>query len=462
MFVHEMRMQWRFWILTFGLMVLGQGCENEPANLGVSYNTFDQNYGVVLVDTIKIATSTVLLDSIPTSGTGSLLIGGYDDPKLGKLRAEGYVQVGSGDVWEPEPDAIFDSLVLVTKYSGYYYGDTTGVQTVEVRRITQSFKTYSLPRFWVDERQYSALYKEGSLYNNSTLRYDASILGSRTLRLRPGSNDSLSIRLADALGREWLELAQNKSSMITDATKFIEYFKGVSISTSSSQPTSVIGVTTAGTKVRLYYRDNDGEKQKQYVHEFPFSENLFNYTNISADRSGTVLENIMQENGELFAYRTGEEAFIQSGTGVVTKVKFPYIRKMIDLKDLLIVNQAQLILQPVKDSYSGEYPLPLNLTLFETDKSNLPLKQLYADYSVDVTQKAYISIDKELDTSTGYVFTITQYIQNLLSSEGNLEKGLLIMPSADEINTRVNRAWLNAGSGASYKVTLKIWFTQKK
>jgi len=457
-------MQWRFWILSAGLLAITQGCENEPANLGVSYNTFDQNYGVVLVDTIKIATSTVLLDSIPTSGTGSLLIGGYDDPKLGKLRAEGYVQVGAGDAWEPGPDASFDSLVLVTKYSGYYYGDTSTVQTVEVRRITQAFKTYSLPQFWVDERQYSALYKEGSLYNNSPdlSGQAASILGSRTFRPRPGSNDSLSVRLADVLGREWLELAQNKSAVITEADKFIEYFKGLSISTSTNQPTSVIGITTADIKVRLYYRENDGEEQKQFVHEFPFNENLFNYTKISADRSGTILENLTEENEELFAYRTGEEAFIQSGTGVVTKVKFPYIRKMIDLKDLLIVNQAQLIIHPVKDSYSGEFPLPLNLTLFETDKSNLPLKQLYADYSVDVTQKARISIDKEFDTSTGYVFTITQYIQSLLSTEGNLERGLLIMPSADDINTGVSKACLNAGSGPSYKVTLKIWYTQKK
>ncbi|HEX6890457.1 MAG TPA: hypothetical protein VF141_07190, partial [Chryseolinea sp.] len=59
-------------------------------------------------------------------------------------------------------------------------------------------------------------------------------------------------------------------------------------------------------------------------------------------------------------------------------------------------------------------------------------------------------------------FTITQYMQSLLSTEGNLQRGLLIMPLSDEINKGVERAYLNAGSGSAYRIKLKIWYTQKK
>ena len=99
------------------------------------------------MDTIKVAASTVLLDSIPTSGTGSILIGGYSDPKLGVLSAEGYIQVGIGDAWDPADNAIYDSLVLVMNYSGYHYGDTSNAQTFIARRITEPFKTYSCHSF---------------------------------------------------------------------------------------------------------------------------------------------------------------------------------------------------------------------------------------------------------------------------------------------------------------------------
>ncbi|MBA4053802.1 MAG: hypothetical protein C0490_03745 [Marivirga sp.] len=455
-------MRLRFYFLGIVLVLFVGACNNEPSGLGVAYSVFDKSYGVVLVDTITVDVSTVLLDSIPTSGTGTLLIGGYQDSKLGTTQSEGYIQVGIGESWEPASNAVFDSLVLVARYSGYYYGDTTVAQTFEARRVTQTFKTYSLPQFWVDERQYSALFTEGSLYNSSSIRYDLSPLGSKTIRVRPGSPDSLSIRLDDNLGREWLQLAQSKSLSITNQEKFLEYFKGFAISAASAQPSCMIGFTTSDIKVRLYYKQYSNEALKQQYHEFPFGSDLFNYSKITTDRSGTVLEGLSQDNNVLSTRDTGDEAFIQSGTGVVTKVTFPHINKMIDLEDLLMVNQAQLVISPIKKTFSKDYPLPVSLTLFETNKSNLPLTRAYADYSVDTYQSAYISFDTEFDTSTGYIFTITQYVQKLLTTEGNLDKGFLIMPPPDEINQTVNKAYLGAGTNGTYQVKLKVWYTQKQ
>jgi hypothetical protein len=454
-------MNWNFKLTCFAVIAFVTSCNNDPGSLGLAYSTVDKDYAVILIDTIKVAASTVLLDSIPTSGTGSILIGGYSDPKLGVLKAEGYFQVGVGDAWEPADNAIYDSLVLVVNYSGYHYGDTSNTGTFIVHRITAPFKTYNLTQFWVDERQYSALYQQSSLYNSSAIRYDVSVLGSKTFRPRPNSDDSVTIRLEDGLGREWFDLAKNESVTITQQDKFIEYFKGLSIAM-SSVPEAVLGFAADEIKVRLYYREYADEKLVQRVHEFPFTANLSYYTRISADRTGTALEFLNNDNDELSAGKTEDEVFVQAGTGVVAKVSFPYIRKMIDLEDLLIVNEAKLILEPVADSYNEKFSLPRNLTLFETDKSNLPLAQIYADYNVTEVQRASISIDPEFDKTSGYVFTITQYMQSLLSTEGNLQRGLLIMPLLDEINKGVERAYLNAGTGSAYRIKLKIWYTQKK
>ena len=196
----------------------------------------------------------------------------------------------------------------------------------------------------------------------------------------------------------------------------------------------MLGFSPDSVKLRIYYSEYSNDILKQKSTEFPFSTGLFNYSKIVSDRSGTTLENLTPSNKELPANLTNGESFLQAGTGIATKLIFPSVQKLIDLKTLLIVNQAQLILEPVKDTYSLEYPLPKNLTLFQTDKSNLPIRQLNADYSVD-GQSASISFDEEFDTNSGYVFSITQYMQNLLSTEGNLDQGLLVIPLQSEIGT---------------------------
>ena len=80
--LHHKCMNWNFILTWFGVITVFIACNNEPGSLGVAYSTVDKDYAVVLVDTIKVAASTVLLDSIPTSGTGSILIGRYSDPNL--------------------------------------------------------------------------------------------------------------------------------------------------------------------------------------------------------------------------------------------------------------------------------------------------------------------------------------------------------------------------------------------
>ena len=450
----------RFTLTWSVVMATFTGCENEPGSLGLGNSVFDNNYSVALVDSIKVVASTVLLDSIPTSGTGSILIGGYSDPKLGVLSAEGYIQFNNGEAWEPPDHAIFDSVVLTLNYSGYYYGDTSQTQTFVARRITQAFKTYDLPQFWVDERQYSSLYQASSLYNSSAIRYEASMLGTKTFDPRPNSIDSLTIRVNDDLGKEWLSLAKEQSVNITQTDKFLEYFKGISISATSPSE-AVVGFNTVDAKIRLYYKEYSDETLVQKFHEFPIGTTLPYYTKISSDRSGKILESLKNGSDEIFSNKSDDQVFIQSGTGIVVKVTFPYIRRMIDLDNILLVNQAQLILEPTKDSYDGVFSLPPSLTLFETDKSNLPLKQLFADYNVTEEQKASISIDHEFDKTSGYVFTITEYMQDMLSSEGNLQKGLLIMPPSDEIGKRVERTYLNAGGRTDFRVKLRVWYTRR-
>ena len=415
---------------------------------------------MMVVDTMTVQVSTVLLDSIPTSSTGLMLMGGYSDPMLGNLTAKGYIQV-SNPTWAPATVAFFDSLVLRTAYSGYYYGDTTQVQTIEVHRVTKDFKTYDLPFYWYNEGQYSAFYKASSLYNTTKTPVESTPLGSRQVILRPLGKDTLQIRLDDALGKEWLAGTQAQLPNLVETARFLTYFKGVSIENASAQPSCVVGLNTDGMKIRLYYKEYVEDKLTQKYQDFAFSTSLFNYSSIQADRSATNLKDI-ETTGEVISTASDDQVYVQAGTGLVTKIRFPHVHKTIDGTQTLLVNQAQLLIEPVKDSFDKDRPYPKTLTIYKTDRSNLPLAQLSADYNPSAGQSASYSQDKEYQTSSGYTFNITQYVTGLVGTEGNTDNALLLMAPGTELNTKVNKIYLGVkNSGTTYRVKLKIWYTRK-
>lgn len=450
-------MKLKYGWLVFVFLGFLASCTNDPNTLGLSNSTFTSDYRVIVVDTITIKVSTVLLDSFPTSNTGLLLIGGYNDSQLGRMDGVGYVQIGTGTTWSPPTDAVFDSLNFIAHYSGYAYGDTTINHTISVSRIVQPFQFYTLPEFWINENQYSSLYTSGSKFNSSAMRYDAQPLGTRTVRIRPHSKDSIVVRLNDDLGKEWLRLTKEQSPDLVEANRFMDYFKGISVNSANSA-NSVIGINTENLKIRLYYKTYVAEKLTQQYHDFTFAAGQYNYTRFISDRTDTPLSALSLANNAIPSENTNGMSFVQSGSGLVTKLTFPYLTKLLRLTNVLLVNQAQLIIEPVKDSFTAEYPLPSSLTLYYTDKTNLPLKRVTANYNANAYQTATISFDNEFDTSTGYQFTVTQLAQSLLSTEASTDRGLLVMPTVDELSKSAVRAYF--GHSGNYRVKLKVWYTK--
>src|SRR6187551_2831865 len=81
------------------LFTLGLSSCQQDAGFLTLPDDLDKNYSLAYTDTITLATSTVLLDSIPTSNTGALLFGKYQDPKLGLVDAKAFFQVGPATKW---------------------------------------------------------------------------------------------------------------------------------------------------------------------------------------------------------------------------------------------------------------------------------------------------------------------------------------------------------------------------
>jgi hypothetical protein len=148
--------------------------------------------GVFVTENIPLTTSTVLVDSVPTSGSNYLLAGQYQHPRLGTITAKSFFLpiYTTDDPPAFEAGATVDSLVLVLGYD-YATGNTVVEQQVNVHLLTDS----------IQRRPY---------FRSESLPYNPEVVGSTTFKLQlelPDTTKSLPtvrVRLPQSLGERLL------------------------------------------------------------------------------------------------------------------------------------------------------------------------------------------------------------------------------------------------------------------
>ena len=448
-------------VLLIAMAILCFSCNDEPSEIGNIFKSGDQSYGIAFVDTLTVKTSTVLLDSLPTSWSGMLLAGGYRDDKLGKIQSTAFVQFGVDSYWYPDAEAVFDSVVLLLPYSGYWYGDTTATSTLSVHQVTEEFVLQSLPLYWTDEGNYPYFNASVGLFNTTDFRYTTSSLGTKSFKPKPNSTDTIRIRLSDDLGNAWMREAKTESNFFRAYSEFQQNFQGIAINEKSATAASMYGLSAAGAMIRVYYREYVDEALAPKYKNLTYNSVYYQYNKISGDRTNTPLSSLQPGNKEISTTLTGDEAYVQSGVGILTKVEFPYIKDLYNVNDLLLINNALLVIEPIDETYEPTTQLPEYLTLFQTNETNVPLASLYSDYST-TDQYASITLDNEYGETSGYTFSITQYVQSLVNVNYAGKPALFISTPLTELRSNVSRAVLGGGKHSKYRMRLKIYYTYKK
>jgi hypothetical protein len=434
----------------------------------------DGNYTLAFIDTTTIRTSTVLVDSLPTSGKGVALLGKYTDDKLGLIEANPYLQFSLNTTIPPD-NAVYDSIGLIMHCSGYSYGDASSdpyiPQTIEVRRVTQYMQYHKLREFWKSVGQYSYFNlvtdsygtELGEIPNIKTIAFDeTAILGSATVNLKSTtlSTDTIYIRLNDDFGKDFFkkmrdrprEFRLNGVDEVPADLSYANYFKGIRLHTLNES--SAIGITLSSTtlKIRIYYSQIVAGDTKHYHYDFAFNPSRPNYTNITADRTGTLVETLTAQNNEISSKLTNNETYMQSGTGLVTKITLPHLDAIGNTPGFTQISSAVLILEPVKNSYTDTQYLPNQLTLNYTDKNNHVVAPL-----------AVASLSNALQ----YSFSITSLVQSIAVS-GGLPKELSFLVSTSS-NASTNNNFFTTttrlciGGGLSnYRARVEVYYLKEK
>lgn len=383
--------------------------ENDVYNIGndlVSTNT-----KIAQTDTFTVNLSTVKLDSIITSGYSALLIGNYTDGNFGTITSSSVFAIGLSPDKSITLADTCDSITLMLKYNGYYYGDTTIPATLSVHKLTEQLT-----------------FVDGTYnYSTTTIKYDDAEIGSLVKAPTPSSRDFVSIRLTKSIATDIFRMLRDNSDTVSDEGQFLEeYLPGLMLKTNNVN-SSIIGYKSYDTTLflRLYFRRFGESSITSISYDFPLTNSDYQYNQIHSNYGSLPLSMLTNQLKRLpSSDKTGDESYLQAGVGLMTRVDFPYLNAMFQLDKKSKIISAYLLLKPAKNTYDVNN-MPDSLIFYATDKLDR-LNGFLANKN-STYQYGYLSLDNLYNENTYYSVNITTFLFNeLAGSYYDTDHGLLV------------------------------------
>ena len=422
------------------LAVFSCSDESDLSSVNIGDSFITPQTSIALIDTFSLKLSTILIDSIPTSNPENLMVGNYTDEFLGEVGATSYFQVTVPTTTTMEEKAVFDSLTLVLKYAGVEFGDTLQPQTIYVHRVTEEMEEPD----------------EAYMYNTTSFLYDDSPIGLLSFRPRPNFKDSIEIRLDDALGLELMSLIKDKDDKILNSEDFMEYLKGIAL-VGDGGSNSVLGFKAVDSLVNIVlYTHEVKEERIETQYKFPLYSDGIYFNHFDFDRTGTAIGNIKTQKEEIPSADSDDKTFIQSGAGIVTRLDFTGLEKIMEMGNHSFFYKAEIILKPYPNSFS-QVAFPEEIMLYTTDKYNRLVSEI--QNSNDETLLADFYFDEQYNENNFYRFDITTYLNNELSDAYfDPNNGLIITVPSTTFQGSLERLVLDARKADSYRPVLNLYF----
>jgi hypothetical protein len=414
MYNHEIlsRYSASFSILLLALAI--GSCQNNPESSSLGKQFVDSQTRVSLIDTFSVRLSTVILDTLVTSGTENILVGNYRDEAFGGVSSESYVQIGVPESFDVQSDDLYDSLRLILTYNQYSFGDTTRIQTMFVHQLTEGI-----------EYEYGT-----AITSNKSFDYSSGPIGSIVYLPTPNvSGATLSIPIDDNLGRRLFEQLTEASESVMDNDVFCEYFPGLVLRPDPGSTGSIVGFTATGEDLRLVLYTRKADTYQENPITFKLRDSTRQFNHIVHDFTSTRLAGLTKQRFALPSEQSGGISFLQGCVGLAIRVDFPSLPEaLLYSKSTLLA--ARLSISPKNSSYR-ESTLPSSLVLYETNGLNTLISGVAS---------STLTADYEYNDQTVYTFDLTEYLRSeFADSYVDPEKGLLIVLSSDEIASRFAR-----------------------
>jgi hypothetical protein len=206
--------------------------------------------------------------------------------------------------------------------------------------------------------------------------------------------------------------------------------------------------------IRLHYHTNIPFQQLHYV-DFPSLANGLSFNQLITDRSGTGIVPGISGITEIPSAQTNNHSISQPGTGLDLKLTFPSLKNILQAGKYVRLLKADLYVRPAYQSFDlNKYKLPSSLSLASTDASNLNNGSV-----MDSTGQSVVSASPVIDEVFGqnnfYRFNITSYINQLLSTAGAANEGLLIVNNSSAAS-QLSRLVLSTVGHTNFTTQLQL------
>lgn len=386
-----------------------------------------------VIDTFRVDLSTIIQDSLRTSGTKVALVGNLNDELFGKIKCETYFDLGFSVFGAIEEKAFFDSAAFILPFTGYNIGDTLADMTLGIHPLTEKITTGN----------------DGYLYSNNSFDFQPVPISTVTFYPQPGSkiDTALNFRV-DALGEDLFNKIRDKDENVSTSEWFMDYIKGFVVTPGDADNKAILGLDAADSKIvlKIYYHLQHEEAEKKEI-SISMGEVNHQFNHVDYDLSGTYLNNIKNSGNKKMAFETANKSYMQGLTGLITKVQFPSLQDIFMESNWKIL-KAELIIEPTTGSYDN-YSLPEKLYIYQTDRVSRTSSILKDERGNSISQltdndnnplTAFFEYDRILGENTRYTFDITSYINSELAGKYfEYKRGLHLGLSQDDYRTKLDR-----------------------
>ncbi len=347
------------------------------------------------LDTSTVYINTVAEVPLQSSAVTTGVLGSMADPLFGPTYAGFYAQCllsSSGAVFNNSP--VVDSVVLYLPFinDSSKYGPCKKPIDIQVYEVSQ----YMDPTAIYHQNDAFSVYSQpiGQLTNYIPDLIDSTFAWHNT------QAPQIIVRLNNSFGQKLLNA---DSSSLSSSTDFINYLKGIYVTTNTAKPAAdgISYLNLQSGRISLYYHNASTDTLR---FDFPISAYSTTVNPFDHQHNNTPVNTAINAGTSTTTQLAG---YIQSGGGAKIKVRIPALSS---LPEKIGVTKAELIL-PVDISDTANYPLPANPVLYRLDDT-LGTFTLNS-YNLSGVGKLATRQDNNGNNYYCYVFNLTEFVQRM-------------------------------------------------
>lgn len=392
--------------LLISLFILNS-CKNQDT-IGLGVNASNQLNGS-LIDTSTVIINTIPEDSVVTNSASKIPMGYFKDPIFGTTEANVVFDLNlpSGAAYTiPAGTITVDSALLILKYARGFYGDSIASR-------------YKANVYQLTERVFTSAY-----YNTKKWKYNSSnLLGTKSFISR--TNDSVKLvksfpNRSDVITKVAPQLRipidngfinsilfNAPSTQLASNLIFKNTVNGLYVTLDKAQTTGAGGIfmfdTSELPKIEIYYRAVNGSIIDTNMVTLASTTRAAEIKHIYSTAIQTELANT----------NTSRNVFYLQGlAGLRAKIKFPYLKKIIEkVGSDIVLNRAELVVTPVAGSAIPFAPVP-QIMMYQYDLAHQRIA--VQDITNDSRASGYNFGGLYLSATNDYHYNITAYVEDLL------------------------------------------------